>query len=195
MLKATSTFPLMGDSSNSGGSIVEYTPAAMQITFASGIAHPRGLAFDRSGNLFAGLTFGTPFPGNTTHGEIVKFPPFGHQSVLGNAALSILQGVVTDDAGNVFAVANAIKSQSLAATIYKFAPDGTRSIFSSTPSQTFGLAFDSAGSLFAADAIDQTIYKFTPSGTRTVFAGPSAFLPDQAPAGLAFDGIGPASDS
>ena len=38
-----------------------------------------------------------------------------------------------------------------------------------------GLAFDSAGNLFAADNADQTIFKFTPGGTSSIFAGPSAF--------------------
>src|SRR3989442_13676177 len=38
-----------------GGShvIYEYTPYSVQSTYASGLSHPRGLAFDSIGNLFA----------------------------------------------------------------------------------------------------------------------------------------------
>jgi len=177
-----------GDFSNSGGSISEYTPAAMQTTFASGLAQPRGLAFDSSGNLIVGATF-VPPSGGSLHGQLLKFPLLGHRSVLGNAARAFFQGVVTDQAGNAFAVAIDQDFPS-AGTIYKFAPDGTRTIFGSTPGQTFALAFDSAGNLFVADALDHTIYKFTPGGRRSVFAGPGAFGPNQAPVGLAFDSAG-----
>ena len=54
----------------------------------------------------------------------------------------------------------------------------------------WGLAFDSAGNLYAADGNAQTIYKFAPNGTRTVFVGPSAFAPGAYPVGLAFDSSG-----
>ena len=78
-----------------------------------------------------------------------------------------------------------------AGIIYKFAPDGTRISFGSTPEPSTGIAFDSAGNLStAADFDDQTIYKFTPSGTRTVFAGPTNFADGTGPVGLAFDSSG-----
>ena len=166
------------------GSISEYTPDGMQSTFASGLARPRGLAFDSSGNLFVAVTyFGPP---NQLHARILKFPPLGHQSVFGNFALSFAEGVVTDSGGNVFAIADADVSK-----IYKFAPDGTRMLFGSTDSDFgFGLALDSAGNLYAADFDAQTVYKFTPNGTRSVFAGPSAFAENTGPLGLALDSIG-----
>ena len=62
-----------------------------------------------------------------------------------------------------------------------------------TPDATqanWGLAFDSAGNLYAADGNAQTIYEFAPNGTRTVFVGPSAFAPGESPVGLAFDSSG-----
>jgi DNA-binding beta-propeller fold protein YncE len=52
--------------------------------------------------------------------------------------------------------------------IYKFAPNGTRSIFASGL-DPMGLAFDAAGNLFATDYGSDTIYKFTPDGTRSTF--------------------------
>ena len=175
-----------GNGSNSGGSIFEYTLDGMQSTFASGLARPRGLAFDGNGNFYVATTFDTP--GDGFHGRILKFTPRGKRSTLGNAAHNFLEGVTTDSAGNVFAITQDENTD--VGTIFKFAPDGTRTSFGSTPRQSFDLAFDSAGNLFASDLADQTIYKFTANGTRTVFAGPSAFTSDQFPVGLAFDSAG-----
>ena len=167
------------------GSISEYTPDGMQSTFASGLARPRGLAFDSSGNLFVAVTYFAP--PNQSHARILKFPTLGRRSVFGNFALSFAEGVVTDSGGNVFAMADG----DVSSNIYKFAPDGTRMLFGSTDSDFgFGLALDSAGNLYAADADAHTIYKFTPNGTRSVFAGPSAFAENTGPLGLALDSIG-----
>jgi sugar lactone lactonase YvrE len=178
---------------NYNGSISEYTPAGM-VTIASSLARPRGLAFDSSGNLFAAVTRVAP-PRGQFQGKILKFPPLGQQSVLGTVTQSFLEGVVTDSGGNIFALAQDTKlGLSYPGTIYKFAPDGTGSIFGSIPGQGTGLAFDSEGNLFAADGgapgISPSIYKFTSDGTRTVFAGPSAFTPGTGPADLAFDASG-----
>jgi sugar lactone lactonase YvrE len=69
-------------------------------------------------------------------------------------------------------------------------PDGAGNIFGLLPGQGFGLAFDAAGNLFAADASDQTIFKFTPAGASNVFVGPAAFTGVQFPVGIAFDRSG-----
>src|SRR5439155_1733236 len=78
-------------------------------------------------------------------------------------------------------------------SIYQYTPTGVQSIFASALSEprgiAFGLAFDGAGNLFAADAVFQTIWKFTPDGTRSVFVIPS-INPDQGLVGLAFDRFG-----
>ena len=175
---------ISGDGSNSGGSIFEYTPDGTQTTFASGLSRPRGLAFDNGGNLFVATT--TANPGGHLSGKIWKFPPLGPETVLGNVAQSFVQDVATDSAGNVFVGAVILNNPHSPGTIYKFAADGTRSIFGSVPG-LFGLAFDSAGNLFAAALNDQTIYKFTPEGTRSIFVSSSAFTATQFPIGLAFD--------
>ena len=175
---------LQGPISNSGGSISEYTPTGAQQTFATA-PFPRGIAFDNSGNFFVGSTV---LGNHNEQAKVLRFPPNRHQSVLGAAELSFIEGVVTDTAGNVYAVA--LDENTFAGTIYEFAPDGTRTVFGTTPDQTFGLAFDGAGNLYAADAFDVTIFKFAPDGTRTVFVGPSAFTSTQQPAGLAFDASG-----
>jgi sugar lactone lactonase YvrE len=177
---------LQGPIANSGGSISEYTPTGAQQTFATA-PFPRGVAFDNSGNFFVGSSV---LGNHNEQAKVLKFPPNRHQSVLGAAELSFIEGVVTDTAGNVYAVALEQNSPTLAGIIYEFAPDGTRTVFGTTPDQTFGLAFDGAGNLYAADVFDVTIFKFAPDGTRTVFVGPSAFTSTQLPAGLAFDASG-----
>lgn len=56
-------------------------------------------------------------------------------------------------------------------TIEKFSTDGVGSLFASNGlNQPFGLAFDSAGNLYAANTGNQTIEKFTPAGFGSVFA-------------------------
>ncbi len=175
------------------GSISEYTADGMQSTFASGLARPRGLAFDSSGNLFAAVNRHAP-PKPQFQGRILEFPPLGHQSVLGNIALSFIEGLITDSGGNTFAMAQSASSTiGDISNIYKFAPDGTRTLIGSVGIGGFGLALDSAGNLYAADAGEPTltqvasVYKFAPDGTRTVFVGPSAFADGTGPVGLAFD--------
>jgi sugar lactone lactonase YvrE len=144
------------------------------------------LAFDGIGNFFVATTFDTP--GDGFHGRILKFTPRGKLSTLGNAAHNFFEGVATDNAGNVFAITQDENTDE--GTIFKFTPDGTRTSFGFTPGQSFDLAFDGVGNLFASDFADQTIFKFTPDGTRTVFAGPNAFTSEQFPVGLAFDSAG-----
>src|SRR5215510_6864396 len=122
---------LQGDLTNEAGSISEYTPAGVQQTFATA-PFPRGIAFDNSGNFFVGSTV---LRNHNEQAKVLKFPADRHQSVLGAAQLSFLEGVVTDTEGNVYAVA--LDENTFAGTIYEFAPDGTRTVFGTTPDQTF----------------------------------------------------------
>src|SRR5262245_21923420 len=85
---------LQGDLTNESGSISEYTPTGVQQTFATA-PFPRGIALDNSGNFFVATTEARFWD----HGRVLKFPPTGHQSVLGNAARSFLEGVAIDTAG------------------------------------------------------------------------------------------------
>ena len=173
--------------------IYEYTPSGVQSTYASGLVAPRGLAFDRIGDLFAAEN---PEPDDIDIGRVLKFNLRNHVSTVGSAANFIFQGLATDMAGNAYAMATDQRSPTLAGTIFKFTPSGDRIVFGSVPGQGYGLAFDSAGNLYAAaddflgDSNDQTIYKFAPNGARTVFAGPSAFGAGAYPVGLAFDSSG-----
>jgi sugar lactone lactonase YvrE len=176
-----------GDFSNKGGSIFEFTPGGTQITFASEVASPRGITFDGSGNLFLGETLRNN--GGAFHTMLLKFPSLGHQTVLGNVALAFAEGVTADGGGNVYVLAQEQRYENVN-TIYRFAPDGTRTVFGSIPTfQAFDIKFDNSGNLFAADTFNATIYKFTSAGTRTVFLGPEAFS-EGVPVGLAFDSAG-----
>jgi len=69
-----------------------------------------------------------------------------------------------DPSGNLFVAGSGD-------TIFKFAPNGTKSTFASGLSVLSGLAFDGAGNLFVTDRWDsRAILKFSPDGTKTTFA-------------------------
>ena len=182
-------------SANAPGShkIFEYTPDGTQSTYATGLDNPRGLAFDSIGNLFAAHN-----PERDDHdiGRVLKFNLRNHVSTFGSAAYFSFEGLATDIAGNAYVMATDDRSPTAAGTIFKFTPSGERIVFGSVPGTpdatqaNWGLAFDSAGNLYAADGNAQTIYEFAPNGTRTVFVGPSAFEPGESPVGLAFDSSG-----
>ncbi len=182
-----------GTTQNGGGSIQEFTPPGVQSTFASVLSRPRGMAFDGAGNLFVATTTLDLNSGNYS-GAILKIAPDGTQTTFANVSgpseSFFLEDLKIDDSDNVFLMVNDEMDPNEASVIYRFAPDGTQSTVGNVPGQGFGLAFDSEGNLYAADFGDQTVYLFTPGGTRTVFIGPSAFDPDQGPAGLAFDRFG-----
>src|SRR5208283_786645 len=70
----------------------------------------------------------------------------------------------------------------------KFTPGGLQSTFASGLTVPLGLAFNSAGDLFVADAAPGTngiITEFTPGGTKSIFASGLNY-----PEGLAFNSAG-----
>jgi sugar lactone lactonase YvrE len=179
-----------GDTQNGGGSIYEYNPGGVQSIFASSLDRPRGVAFDHSGNLFVTQNKFDD-PSQTFQGTIVEISPGGVQTLFASVAGDFfLSGLAIDHSGNVFVMAVDNADVNGASSIYKFTPSGVQSTFGSMPGQGFGLAFDSAGNLFAADVVDATIYEFAPDGTQSVFVGPDGFPPDHRPVGLAFDRFG-----
>jgi DNA-binding beta-propeller fold protein YncE len=94
-------------------------------------------------------------------------------------------GLVFDDAGNLYVSSDNPPE----ASILKFAPDGTGSVFAdSGVSGPHALVFDTAGSLYVANARNNRIVKFTPEGVGTVFADADDGLVK--PIDLAFDTAG-----
>lgn len=177
---------LTGSGVNGGGYIYRYTSTGAQSVVVSGLSRPGGVVVDHFGNLFVATT---TLNGASYEPTILKITPTGVQTTFASIPDSlVLLGLASDHFDNLFAVAHDVAS--FTSTIYKFTADGEQSAFGTFPSQGFGIAFDAAGNLFAADAFDQTIFKFEPDGTRSVFVGPSAFDPDTGPAGLAFDRFG-----
>jgi sugar lactone lactonase YvrE len=170
---------------NGSGLIYQYKPTGLFTIAASGLSHPRGLAFNRLGSLF--VVNNTCEIGCQV--SIVKITPGGVQTVVTLSGDLFGEGLAFDSADNLFVMALDDTDPNLAATIYKITPHGVVSTFGNLPASGYGVAFDSAGNLFAAGN-DQTIYKFTPDGTRSVFVGPSAFTDDSFPVGLAFDRFG-----
>ena len=179
-----------------GHAILEFTPSGVQSIYASGLGEPRGLAFDSTfSNLFVAEILNRD---DIDLGRVLKFDLRNKVSTVGSAAHFTFEGLATDMAGNAYVMASDDNSPTVAGTIFKFTPDGERIVFGSVPGTTgdnepqpsWGLAFDTAGYLYAADGGAQTIYKFAPNGTRSVFVGSSAFDPSVYPVGLAFDSYG-----
>jgi hypothetical protein len=190
---------------NGGSFIYQYDPTGSTGTytsFVSNLDHPRGVAFDSAGDLFVSTTtFGFDADDNIVsyHGAVLKVSG-GVASSFATLTDGFASGLATDSAGNVFVSSQ--KFDDTVSTIYKVTPEGTVSTFGfdetiqgSVPGQCFGLAFDSAGNLFAAGAGNSTntvgaIYKFTSGGVRTIFVGEEAFTSGPGPIDLTFDSSG-----
>ncbi len=69
-------------------------------------------------------------------------------------------------------------------SIVRITPAGVQSTFATGLNTPVGLAFDTQGNLFVADAISGSIFKFTPAGVKSTFAT------GLGPLGLAFDAQG-----
>jgi len=87
--------------------MVQVPLSAMEI----GIDVPRGMAFDRWGNLFV-----------SHEDSIIKFTPDGTRSTFASGLKSLL-GLAFDKGGNLFAADHGVRA------IVKFTPDGSKSTF------------------------------------------------------------------
>jgi hypothetical protein len=100
-----------------GNRIVKITPAGTASIFASGLALPRGLAFDRAGNLFVANAA-------TSASTIVKITPAGVKSTFATGFNSATH-LAFDASGNLFV------TDFHASTIVKITPAGVKSTFAS----------------------------------------------------------------
>ncbi len=96
------------------GAIYEFTPSGTRTTFASGLYVPENMAFDSSGNLYV-----------LSGGSVDKFTPSGAESLFASG-LNYPRGIAVDASGNVF-----VDDSNGPATIYEYAPNGTRSTLAS----------------------------------------------------------------
>jgi sugar lactone lactonase YvrE len=171
------------------GAIVKITPGGVQSTFATLSQQnfqPEGVAFDQAGNLFVmAIDFTDPNLAST----IYKFTPGGVQSTFGSVPGQAF-GLAFNAAGNLYAG----NGGAIGPGIYKFSPDGTRTMFadlSAFPPNNgpIDFAFDRFGNLFVSTESglvndpSNVVLKFTPDGVGSTFA---ANL-DNYPRGLAFN--------
>jgi sugar lactone lactonase YvrE len=171
-----------GTGGNGGGFIYRYTPNGAPSIFASGLSRPRGLAFDSVGDLFVATTFCDA----RCHSTILKITPSGAQNVFATIPSSFFaEGVAIDESDNVFVMA--IELNNFRSIIFKFDSSGSPRVFGVVQGEGFGLTFDSAGNLFAADHTTGAIYEFAPDGKRRTFVDKSAFPGFSGPVGLTID--------
>ncbi len=156
-------------------SILKFSTDGAPSVFASRASGVWPLAFDRLGNLFAGVN-----PVGSS--SIVKFAPGDSRSTFVSLPISSsATGLAFDAAGNLFV--------KFGSAILKITPAGNISTFASG-NFTYPLAFDERGNLFAAfnafsvRESEPAIVKFTASGMRTTFSfGPMI------PTALAFEPV------
>ena len=133
---------------NGGSNVYQYDSSGNYTVFVSDLDHPRELAFDSFGNLYvATITWALDSEDNIlgfAHGSIFKISG-GVTSTFATFPGVTATGLAIDSTGNVFASSQ--NNDSTLSTIYKVAPNGTKTIFGSVPGQCFSLAFDSAGNL------------------------------------------------
>ena len=168
-----------------GGFIYEYRGFGIQTIFAPGLDRPRGVAFDNAGNLFfADTAF-----------NHIKITPGGVPSTFASPPSIQSFGLAFDSAGNLYTGVNfpqpSPSSTQVQPQIWKYAPDGTSSVFATASPQNDGnfidLAFDRFGNLFVSIEAggDDTILRYTPDGSESTFATGLSW-----PRGLAFDSAG-----
>lgn len=154
------------------GSIYRYTSGGSRTLLVSGLGNIDYLAVDASGNVYAEDN------GSYNNGALYKVRPDGSWSTLAHLGL-YPHALACDQSGNLFAAVNS-------GLIYKFAPNGTQSLFASGLGDPEGLTFGPDGCLYVGCYLTKDIRKFSPDGTQsTVVAGGVRF-----PLSLAFDSQG-----
>lgn len=167
-----STFAGIGTSGFSNGSV-------STASFSS----PKGIAVDSAGNVFISDTGNSAIRKISTAGIVSTFAGgggIGFADGTGTAAsFSELNGLVVDQAGNVF-VADTINH-----AIRKISPSGLVSTFAggsgpgskddigiaATFDYPYGVAIDGNGQILVADSENKVIRAITPTGIVSIFAG------------------------
>jgi hypothetical protein len=116
------------------GSIVKFSPTGERTTFQSDVWQIRALAFDRSGDLFAGQSFNGIADIFRLRGDGTGLEQFAHLE-----SATELWGMAFDGAGNLFV--------STGDRIVKVSPNRVQSTFASGLEEARPLAFDKFGNL------------------------------------------------
>jgi hypothetical protein len=146
-------------------SIYYFTPDGVRNTFATGLAGPGGIAFDKTGNLFVS---------DYDSGNIYKYTPSGVRSTFASGlSSSRVWGIAFDQAGNLYGAAADVGVPGYG-SVFKWTPSGQLSTFASGLYAPSVLAFDSADNLYVNDrgnnVFTDAILKFAPGGARSTFA-------------------------
>jgi hypothetical protein len=200
-----STVNYNGTFNNGGSFLYQYPqqyvpPSGTPVPFLDNLDTPRGVAADGFGNLYVTNNTNTDPSSQADippiQGAILRVTPDGLMSTFATGfPVSFLQGLATDNSGNVFVVAQDDANTNSPSTIYKITPGGTLSPFASLDFTGWGLACDGAGNVYVAtsDATNGLILRFAPDGTpdTSPFVGPTNFpSTGPGPIGLAFDASG-----
>src|SRR5262249_6889198 len=150
------------------GVIYKYKPSGSRATFASGLYHPTGMAFDSAGNLFVADNVN----GINDQGSIYKYAPNGSRVIFAVLDPSDRPAdLAFDSMGNLYMA-------DLGGNIYEYdlgvLRRHPRTTFGSVPNSAQSLASDNSGNLFVVDAGDvngkgNAIYKFSSQAVRTPF--------------------------
>ena len=171
-------------------SVHKYAPSGSGTVFSSGLLRPRGLVFDKFGQLF-GSTLDTMSRGDE-QGRIVQYAADGtattsetglinpEQTVLNHAPkIYVGQG----GAGNNSGVGTS------PALVYEIKRQGTVGTFAAIDDnqlhQFFGAGFNDKGDLFVADSYGN-VFEISHSGQASLFAT-VAPTPNTTPCGIAID--------
>ncbi|MBC7935666.1 MAG: hypothetical protein H7Y86_09985 [Rhizobacter sp.] len=155
----TSPDPFNGN----GTTIYKIKPNGERTLFADKLdGGPAGCCFDKWGNFYV-CTF--------RDGKLIKIKPNGSRQVIADNLEGPIQ-VVSDRQGNLFVSVAGI-GEAVGSKIYKFTPNGTKSIladlFSLGGIALTGMAIDKYDNLYVGNFVNDIIHKVTPGGTATVF--------------------------
>ncbi|KAA9111305.1 NHL repeat-containing protein [Microbacterium rhizomatis] len=150
--------------------VVKVAPDGAQVTVASGLSYPAGVAVDSSGDVYIA---------DTGHDRVVKVAADGTQTSFGSG-LHHPYGVAVDGSGMIY-IADSDNGR-----VVKVAPDGSQTIVASgLSSPFFGVAVDPSGTVYVADTHNSRVLKVATDGSQSsVGSGLSA------PSGVAVDGSG-----
>lgn len=164
-------------------SVDKVSPSGAVSPFVSGLNAPVGVAVDDFDNVFIANSGAHEVIKVTAGGTVTTFAS-GFKVDRSNNPL----GVAADLAGNVYATeaTTSLADDSIAGAIYKIAPDGTKTLFAGSDTETGSadgigtnarfeypteMGCDKDGNLIVADFGRKTVRKVTPSGIVTTLGG------------------------